>query len=127
MPRSTAASPRSMGLVLAFRNAGGPPPSQRPRSFAIPALLVFVVMLVGLTVAITMHRSEVLLDVPPETRAQLVRQGTLELQSPCRESYSSQGPLRDHCVELGHFVLRFPECGPECQLAANAVLPHAHR
>jgi hypothetical protein len=119
-----------MGRLVAFPNGGGNPPSAqapRERSFAIPALVVLALMLLGLVVAITQHRADALFDVPLEARELIVRRSLLEMRSTCRESYAARGPLRDHCIEVARFVVRFSECRSECQAAVNAVLPHAHR
>ena len=131
MPTSTTASPRAQGILLAFPQGGGMAPPDHRRDWhpqTIPVLMILALVLVGLLIVVAQNREQGFIrDLPPETRAHIFQKSLTEVRSTCVETYAARGPLREHCVEQAHFILRFPECGPECRSAANTVLPHAHK
>lgn len=129
MPTSmTAKGPRGRLQLIPAESRLRPRFLRRWRSLLIPTVAALALILSGFLIAIAQNqRREALRNLPLERRAQLFRQSLTEVGSTCLESYAAQGALRDHCIEQAHFVLMFPECGPECRSAANAVLPHAHR
>ena len=103
-------------------------PTRGRKAYLVPFLGVLALALVALLIgAILRSQDKAVRAVPPEARAQIFQQSLKELRSTCLESYAAQGPLRQHCIGQAKFVLLFPECGPECQKAATAVLPHAYR
>ena len=128
MLRSMTAHPRIGGTVTALPL---PPPATGPepaRSYAVPIFAFLALLVVGILFGLTqVQQGGSIAALPAGARAQLFRDSLAEVQSTCLEPYAARGSLRDHCVEQARFVLRFPECGPECRRAANAVLPHAHR
>ena len=66
-------------------------------------------------------------NLPAPARHDLYVQTQNEVDSVCRDGAASTGVLRDHCIELAHFLLRLPECGEACRRSAQAVLPRARR
>jgi hypothetical protein len=102
------------------------PTSTDLRTLLVLAALALALVTGGLLLGVT-RGEEVVRKLPVEARTQIFRDNSTEVRSTCRQSYAEQGPLRDHCVEQARFILLFPECGPECRAAANAILPHARR
>jgi hypothetical protein len=97
------------------------------RSYAIPIIVALALVVLGVVMGVVQNRKEATIrDLPPDARAQLFRQSLTEVRSLCLESYAAAGPVRDHCTAQARFILVFPECGPDCRLAARAVLPHVH-
>ena len=131
MPTSTTASPRAPGILLAFPQAGGVAPPDPRRDWhphSIPVVMILALVLVALLIVVAQNREQGFIrDLPPEARAHMFHQSLTEVRSTCVETYAAHGPLREHCVEQARFILRFPECGPECRTVANTVLPHAHK
>lgn len=118
----------SRSTVMSPDEGGAPPPAARWRSRAMVVLAVLTVLLAGFLVATAqIHKGASIRKLPLESRARIFSQASAELRSICLEDYAARGPVRDHCIEEARFILRFPECGRECQAAANAVLPHAYR
>jgi hypothetical protein len=104
------------------------PRSLPQRAFVVPALILFGVVAVAFWIAMSLGRKDAEIRVlPAAIRAQILQNGASELRTICREPSAVHGPLRARCIEQAKFVLALPECGPACQAAATAVLPHGRR
>jgi hypothetical protein len=118
-----------MGVLLAFSpDANPPPPPRSRRSIAVPIGVGIALVVAGLIVAIAQNqKAAAIRNVPPAARGAIFEESLSEVKSTCLQSYASKGPLRDLCLDKARLILLFPECDPGCRVAANAVLPHAHK
>jgi hypothetical protein len=58
-------------------------------------------------------------DLPADVQQATFRRSYDELATTC----ATQPQLADHCSNVAQFVLRFPQCGPDCQELARRYFP----
>jgi hypothetical protein len=107
--------------------APGPSPPRPDGSFAAVALRFFVLIIVGVWIALALRKAAAIRNLPADARVELLQHGLTELKTICRDQGAADGPLRERCVEQAKLVLLLPECGSECRAVATPVLPRAHR